>query len=187
MKKEKRLNGMKIWLLIGFIPLVVLLVLGTLWIQLSIRNREMVSLMRYCTKNRKLNIDATEIVLGEKACDCHRDMVLDFSKFSKLKRLKIGNNNLQNAKDVQLVGLKELESVEIGNDSFGSGNGAFQLKECPKLKELVIGDESFVCYSGIEIENVDALEVIRFGELNSQSYNFKYASLELKSILIHKE
>ena len=182
MKKEKRLKGMRKWLLIGFIPLVVLLVLGILWVQSSIRNKEMVSLMRYCTKNRKLNTDATVIVLGEKACDCHRDMVLDFSKFSKLKRLKIGNNNLQNAKDVQLVGLKELESVVIGNDSFGSGYGAFQLKECPKLKELVIGDESFVSYSGIEIENVHALEVIEMG-----NKTFHKAPLELKSILSHNE
>ena len=73
--------------------------------------------------------------------------------------------------------------MEIGNDSFGSGNGAFQLKECPKLKELIIGDKSFVCYSGIEIENVDALEVVEMG--NKTFYDD--ASLELKSILILDE
>ena len=38
-----------------------------------------------------------------------------------------------------------------------------------------------------EVENVDALEVIEMGDLNWNSYNFYYASLELKSILIHKE
>ena len=39
----------------------------------------------------------------------------------------------------------------------------------------------------IEIENVDVLEVIEIGDLNEKSYNFYYASLELKSILIHRE
>ena len=39
----------------------------------------------------------------------------------------------------------------------------------------------------IEIENVDALEWIEMGELNELSINFRYASLELKSILIHSE
>ena len=41
----------------------------------------------------------------------------------------------------------------------------------------------------IEIENVDALEVIEMGDLDeeSDSFNFYYASLELKSILIHNE
>ena len=38
-----------------------------------------------------------------------------------------------------------------------------------------------------EIENVDALEVIEIGKLKKESYNFYYASLELKSILIHNE
>ena len=38
-----------------------------------------------------------------------------------------------------------------------------------------------------EVENVDALEVIEMGDLNEVSVNFYYASLELKSILIHSE
>ena len=39
----------------------------------------------------------------------------------------------------------------------------------------------------IEIENVDALEVIEMGELNEDSCNFFSASLELRSVLIHNE
>ena len=38
-----------------------------------------------------------------------------------------------------------------------------------------------------EIENVDALEVIEMGAVDKTSFNFDYASLELKSILIHRE
>ena len=50
-----------------------------------------------------------------------------------------------------------------------------------------MGRDSFSDYSVCEIEDVDALEVIEFGELNEESRSFFYASLELKSILIHSE
>ena len=38
-----------------------------------------------------------------------------------------------------------------------------------------------------DIESVDALEVIEMGELDVQCCNFVFASLELKSSLIHNE
>ena len=66
-------------------------------------------------------------------------------------------------------------------------NRDFYLKNCPKLKSLRIGEYSFSDYSVCEIESVDALEVIEMGDLNEESRNFYYASLELKSILIHNE
>ena len=92
-------------------------------------------------------------------------------------------------------GLNELESVEIGKNSFvknkkGDGydpNRHFYLNGCPKLKSLKMGRYSFSDYTVCEIENVDALEVIEIGDLNKDSYNFYYASLELKSIFSHSE
>ena len=36
----------------------------------------------------------------------------------------------------------------------------------------------------MEIEDVDALEVIEIGELDEASWSFRYASLELRSIVI---
>ena len=52
---------------------------------------------------------------------------------------------------------------------------------------LKFGYDSFIYYGAIEIENVDALEVIEIGDLNIWSRNFYRASLELKSILIQNE
>ena len=49
------------------------------------------------------------------------------------------------------------------------------------MRELKIGGVSFNDYSVCEIENVNQLEVIEIGELNEESGNFCYASLELKS------
>ena len=57
----------------------------------------------------------------------------------------------------------------------------FYLKNCERVRELKIGCYSFSDYSVCEIENVPSLEVIEMGELNEESSNFWYASLELKS------
>ena len=44
-----------------------------------------------------------------------------------------------------------------------------------------MGRFSFSDYSVCDIENMDSLEVIEMGELNSESENYWYASFELRS------
>ena len=120
---------------------------------------------------------------------------LDLSRFLQLKSLSVGDHCFSYVKEVKVVGLSELESVEIGMNSFtqhknSSDNDStrhFYLKNCPSLRELRIGRYSFSDYSVCEIKNVDALEVIEIGDLNELSNNFDSASLVLKSILIHSE
>ena len=130
--------------------------------------------------------------------NCGNDVsltVLDLSRFKYLKELVVGNECFMYVNELKLVGLHYLESVEIGMNSLTQHkNGAdndpnrhFYLKNCPKLKSLKIGRYSFSDYSVCEIENVDALEVIEMGDFNYNSYSFYYASLELRSILIHSE
>ena len=88
-----------------------------------------------------------------------------------------------------LTGLRTLESVTIGMNSFtkktGQGgndaNRKLYVKDCEELKELRMGRYTFSDYTVIEIENVDKLEVLEIGDLESGSFNFYYASLELKS------
>ena len=122
---------------------------------------------------------------------------LDLSRFLQLKSLSVGDHCFSYVNEVKMIGLNELESVEIGMNSFtkfkntwqitSDPNRHFYLKDCPKLKSLKMGRYSFSDYTVIEIENVDALESIEIGDLNEWSCNFRYASLELKSILIHRE
>ena len=69
------------------------------------------------------------------------------------------------------------------NDYGNDANRKLYVKNCDALKELKIGRYSFSDFSVIEIENVNSLELIEIGEVNDFSYNFLYASLELKSEL----
>ena len=120
---------------------------------------------------------------------------MDMTRFVNLVGLVVGDESCMYVNELKLIGLSELESVEIGMNSFtkeknswGSDpNRHFYLKNCPKLKSLKMGRYSFSDYSVCEIENVNALEVIEMGELNKESYSFFYSSLELKSIRIHSE
>ena len=138
----------------------------------------------------------TELIIPRNSLNDASLTVLDLTRFKRLKRIVIGDECFTYVNEVKLIGLSELVSVVIGMNSFtknkNSGdndpNRHFYLKDCPKLKSLKMGRYSFSDYTVIEIENVDALEVIEIGDLNEVSYNFYYASaLELKSILIHNE
>ena len=104
----------------------------------------------------------------------------------------MGDYCFRETEELRLIGLKELERVVIGKWCFYSvsydvdkngmnPNRHFYLKNCERLKELKIGCNSFRDYSVCEIENVPSLEVIEMGELKEDSWNFCYASLELKS------
>ena len=143
-----------------------------------------------------MSLDSTVIqIIVDNAVGVPDFSVLDLTRFSKLESLVIGDNCFSYVTEVKLIGLDELKSVVIGMNSFtqhkndygNDSNRHFYVKNSPKLKSLKIGLFSFSDYTVCEIENVDALEVIEMGELNEESYNFAYASLELKSILVHRE
>ena len=142
-----------------------------------------------------LDRNVFEIVVSSNCCNEKSMKVLDLSELKYLRRIEIGNGCFEYVDEVKMAGLNELKSVEIGMNCFvknknSAGNDPnrhFYVKNCPKLKSLKMGRYSFSDYSVIEIENADALEVIEIGDLNKDSYNFYYASLELKSILIHSE
>ena len=136
------------------------------------------------------------IVVASNYCNDSELSVLDLNRFVNLRELKVGDKCFWNVKEVKLIGLNQLERVVIGefcftNDDDDSDDSDdsddedphrhFYLKNCERVRELKIGYHSFSDYSVCEIENVPSLEVIEMGELNERSYNFFYASLELKS------
>ena len=136
-----------------------------------------------------------DLVIGGYACPFDNVTAFDLSVYPRLKSVTIGDYGFEYVNVLNITGLNELESVVIGKNSFtkkkdsygNDPNRHFYLKNCPKLKSLKMGRYSFSDYTVIEIENVDALEVIEIGNVNQDSYNFYGASLELKSILIHRE
>ena len=181
-----------LWILIGCVVAIALIVAIIL---LSTKKSESRKQYKECWSDEMVWSDVESLSILSNTCNEESVIELDLSKYPKLKSVTIGDECFMYVDEVKLIGLSELESVEIGMNSFTHDNseseetpdpiGSFFVKNCPKLKSLKIGKDSFSDYTVIEIESVDALEVIEMGELDKESYTFYYASLELKSILAH--
>ena len=185
-KNNVTVSGSTHFILLSFI------VIGALYPFFKIQTPEM---HEQCLSVIEGADDTTELWIGSSVCPFENVTALDLSKYPNLRSVTIGDESFMYVEEVKLIGLSELESVVIGMNSFtkeknrysNDPNRHFYLKNCPKLKSLKMGRFSFSDYFVIEIENVDALEVIEMGDLNEMSLNFYWASLELKSILIHSQ
>ena len=135
---------------------------------------------------RTMSQNVEVMIVDNNACNDKCFAALALSFFSNLKVLEVGDYSFSFVDEVKLIGLNQLERVEIGKHCFRRNteknpNRHFHLKNCERVRELKIGCGSFRDYSVCEIENNVSLEVIEMGGLNEDSYNFCYASLELKS------
>ena len=68
----------------------------------------------------------------------------------------------------ELDRLSELESVVIGRNSFRisdyeRNDGSGRIVNCPKLKSIQIGNESFYDYHSFELNNLPSLQTIDMG------------------------
>ena len=134
------------------------------------------------------------IIVSSNSLNGESFTTMDFSTFTSLKMIEIGDECGMHVTSVKITGLSSLKSVRIGKNSFTTEKGdhpyernaagTFRLEDCPKVKSLEIGLFSFSSYKQCLIANVGALESIEMGEWGSNAsdgYNFYWASLELKS------
>ena len=91
------------------------------------------------------------------------------------KSIVIGDECFGKVRVFELDGLSELESVVIGKDSFRisdkeRNDGSYRIVNCPKLKSIQIGYESFRDYHSFELNNLPSLQSIDIGD-----WCFEYA------------
>ena len=141
-------------------------------------------------ENQFLHNHIEELIVESNSCNRPEWAALDLGFIPCLQLLEVGDDCFENVNEVKLIDLSKLERVVIGKNCFTKRkngwpsydpNRHFYLKNCERLREVKTGSNSFCEYSVCEIENVPSLEVIEMGELNRWSFNFCYASLELKS------
>lgn len=132
-----------------------------------------------------LDSNTDSITVGNECCNDESFTELDFSRFTDLTSLTIGDNSFWYVATMNVIGLQKLERISIGMNSFifpqRERDLSFSVKNCSSLRELKIGTSSFSSWDKIVIENVPFLEVIEIGFLHYSSENFWLASLELKS------
>ena len=118
----------------------------------------------------------------------------DFSRFTSLEELAIGNNSFENVNRFNIDGLNKLKSLKIGKNSFthlktdkkhesieSDPNRSFQVMNCAELKSIDIGCGSFSDYAGqYELKNLGELVSLKIGEIGSDSSNFYNSSFVVK-------
>ncbi|KAK8827359.1 hypothetical protein WA538_003322 [Blastocystis sp. DL] len=107
----------------------------------------------------------TETVTISNGLFNNREPFIPSFYMQSLKRIVIGDRCFGKVRVFELDGLDELESVEIGQDSFRisdkeRNDGSCQIVNCPKLKSIQIGDGSFQDYHSFELNNLPSLQSI---------------------------
>ena len=119
--------------------------------------------------------------------------LLDFSRYTLVESIEIGDNCFESVKTFQIEGLNRLRSLRIGKNSFTHkkndfGNDkskSFHILNCESLKSIQIGKYSFSDYAGkFELRNLPQLQFIQIGSIESRSYNFYNCSFVIRGIII---
>ena len=129
-------------------------------------------------ENQLLHNQVEVLIVKDNSCNGTEWKVLDFSFMPRLRKLEIGDNCFEKVEKVKLNGLNELERVEIGYRSLRQEDmldSSFEMKDCEKVKELIIGYESLTYFTDITIKNVPSLE-----KIDMEGSCFYWSSLELK-------
>ena len=143
-----------------------------------------------------LDSSVETIIVDNNGCNDRSFTVLNLTRFVNLRVFEVGDYSFSYVNEVHMIGLPKLERVMIGencfteekyyytnNEVFGDDpHRHFYLKDCDKLRELRIGESSFINYVSCVIEDNARLEVVEMGKLlRWWSDSFYYASLEMKS------
>ena len=122
-----------------------------------------------------------EFVIGDDMYNGENITSLHFSPLLiRLKRIAIGNDCFKHVREFVIDGLGSVESVKIGKKCFRidveeRDDGICRITNCPNLRQLEIGGDSFRYFKSFELSNVNSLQSIKFG------YDcFEYADFSLK-------
>ena len=138
-----------------------------------------------------MNSSITSIVLPDWTCNDIDYTIFDFSRFTQVESIEIGNDCFASVQTFKIDGLNRLKTIKIGKNSFTLHNSSwgndrsksFHILNCKSLKSIQIGDYSFSVYVGkFELKNLPQLQSIQIGTIGSKSWNFRNSSFVIRGI-----
>ena len=115
--------------------------------------------------------------------------LLDYSRYTLVESIEIGNYCFRSVQTFQIEGLNRLKTIKIGINSFTQrkyGNNkskSFHILNCESLESIQIGEWSFSDFAGkFELKNLPQLQSIQIGTIESDSYNFYHSSFVIRGI-----
>ena len=137
--------------------------------------------------------DATiaSITIPNWSCNDNNYTIFDFSRFTLLESVEIGDNSFGSVSTFQIDGLNQLNTIKIGKNSFTEEKNdwgddeskSFHILNCESLGSIQIGENSFSDYAGeFELKNLPQLQSIHIGIIDNYSYNFYWCSFVIRGI-----
>ena len=143
----------------------------------------------------------TSIVLPDWTCNDVDYTTFDFSRFTQIESIEIGNHCFGSVKTFKIDGLDRLKTIKIGINSFTqvkknmweddweeahkgiNKSKSFHILNCESLESIQIGECSFSDYAGeFELKNLPQLQSIQIGTIGSESDNFHDSSFVIRGI-----
>ena len=140
-----------------------------------------------------LSTSITTIILPNWTC-CDTDYItFDFSRFTLVESIEIGDDCFRSVKTFKIDGLNRLKSLKIGKNSFTQKKNlpgsdelkSFHILNCESLESIKIEEYSFSDFGGqFELKNLPKLQTIIIGSVLSLSYNFYHSSFVVRGNII---
>ena len=139
-----------------------------------------------------LDSNTTSIQIPDYSINNENYTTFNFSRFTSLRELIIGDRCFSAVNEFKIDGLNHLKSLKIGINSFtkkkdsceNDESRSFSILNCAELKTIEIGHHSFSDYGGeFELKNLPKLSTIKIGEIERDSSNFFYSSFVIKGII----
>ena len=134
---------------------------------------------------QSLDSTITSIVIPNWTCNDIDYTIFDFSRFTEIESIEIGDDCFGSVQTFQIDGLNRLKIIKIGNNSFTHVKGSdwdnnnnnvnsrandksksFHILNCESLKSIQIGEYSFSDFGGeFELKNLPQLQSIHIGAI----------------------
>ena len=152
------------------------------------------------SKNELQAIDksVTSIIIPNWTCNDIDYTIFDFSRFSIVESIEIGNDCFKSVQTFKIDGLNQLKTIKIGENSFtqvkssvyywdsskvNNQSRSFHILDCESLESIQIGEYSFCDFGGgFELSNLKSLKSIQIGTIGSYSNNFNCSSFVIRGM-----
>ena len=133
----------------------------------------------------------TSIVIPNWSCNDNNYTLFDFSRYSNVESIEIGDDCFGSVKTFKIDGLNRLKTIKIGMNSFSQKKNSlgsdesksFHILNCESLESIQIGEFSFSDFAGeFELKNLPQLQSIRIGTVENDSCNFFCSSFVIRGI-----
>ena len=150
---------------------------------------------------QSFDTSVTSIIIPYWSCNDNNYTIFDFSRFSIVESIEIGDDCFGSVQTFKIDGLNRLKTIKIGNNSFTQKKNSFgddksksfHILNCKSLESIQIGELSFSDFGGeFELKNLPQLQSIQIGSIahlwfygisnTNDSFNFQYSSFVIRGI-----